>query len=153
MLDTEVTNINWNAKSLTYHTLGKQMKSEPYDFLVLATGLRSRKLPASVPGSDLRNIFYLRSLEDANNLVSKSHRKSMKIDLRLSECLDKVKSPETKNIVIIGDSFIALELCGWLTTGLAGPDGKQEEGEKKNVSVVMHQKVPMLRETENDCSS
>jgi hypothetical protein len=38
--------------------------------------------------------------------------------------------------VIIGDSFIALELCGWLTTGLE---------EKKNVSVVMHAKIPMRR--------
>jgi hypothetical protein len=43
---------------------------------------------------------------------------------------------ETKNIVIIGDSFIALELCGWLTTSL---------DEKKNVSVVMRSKIPMLR--------
>lgn len=71
MLDTTVTNINWTAKSLTYHTLGKQLKSEQYDFLVLATGLRSRRLPPSIRGGDLRNIFYLRSMEDANNLVSK----------------------------------------------------------------------------------
>jgi NADPH-dependent 2,4-dienoyl-CoA reductase/sulfur reductase-like enzyme len=127
MLDTDVTTINWTTKNLTYQTLGKQMKSEQYDYLVLATGLRSRKLPASIPGGDLRSIFYLRSMEDANNLVN------------------KVKSPETKNIVIIGDSFIALELCGWITTGLAGPDGKQEETEKKNVSVVMLLKAPMIR--------
>ena len=71
MLDTDVTNINWNAKSLTYKTLSRQMKSEQYDYLVLATGLQSRKLPSSIPGGDLRNIFYLRSMEDANNLVSK----------------------------------------------------------------------------------
>lgn len=58
----------------------------------------------------------------------------------------KVKSPETKNIVIIGDSFIALELCGWLTTGLAtGADPKEDEENKKNVSVVMLLKAPMLR--------
>ncbi|CAF4437661.1 unnamed protein product, partial [Rotaria magnacalcarata] len=36
----------------------------------------------------------------------------------------------------IGDSFIALELCGWLTTGL---------NEKKTVSVVMRSKIPMAR--------
>ena len=64
---------------------------------------------------------------------------------RLVLITGKVKSPGTKNIVIIGDSFIALELCGWLTTGLAGPDGKQEEAEKKNVSVVMLLKAPMQR--------
>jgi hypothetical protein len=50
--------------------------------------------------------------------------------------IDKVKSPEIDNVVIIGDSFIALELCGWLTTGL---------DEKKNISVVMRSKLPMLR--------
>ncbi len=94
------------------------MKSIQYDYLVLATGLRPRKLPSSLPGYNLRNILYLRSLDDAINLVS------------------KVKLPETKNIVIIGDSFIALELCGWLTTGL---------NEKKNISVVMHSKIPMFR--------
>ncbi|CAF0927567.1 unnamed protein product [Rotaria sordida] len=127
MLDTNVTSINWNTKNLSYQTLGKQMKSEQYDYLVLATGLRPRRLPSSIPGGDLRNIFYLRSMEDANNLVN------------------KVKSHETKNIVIIGDSFIALELCGWLTTGLAGPNGKPEDAEKKNVSVVMLLKAPMIR--------
>jgi NADPH-dependent 2,4-dienoyl-CoA reductase/sulfur reductase-like enzyme len=52
------------------------MKSEQYDYLVLATGLRSRKLPASIPGGDLRSIFYLRSMEDANNLVSKYRKKN-----------------------------------------------------------------------------
>jgi NADPH-dependent 2,4-dienoyl-CoA reductase/sulfur reductase-like enzyme len=70
MLDTNVTNINWEGKNLTYQTLGKQLKSEQYDYLVLATGLRSRRLPASIRGGDLRNIYYLRSMEDANNLVS-----------------------------------------------------------------------------------
>jgi hypothetical protein len=44
-----------------------------------------------------------------------------------------------------------LELCGWLTTGLAGPDGKQEEADKKNVSVVMLLKAPMIRKQENSC--
>jgi len=118
LLDTEVTNINWTGKNLTYQTLGNQMKSIQYNYLVLATGLRPRKLPISLPGHNLRNIFYLRSLEDANNLVNKA------------------KSVDTKNIVIIGDSFIALELCGWVTTGLTEP---------KNVSVVMRSKLPMLR--------
>jgi NADPH-dependent 2,4-dienoyl-CoA reductase/sulfur reductase-like enzyme len=68
LLNTEITNINWTSKSLA---LGNQTKSIQYDYLVLATGLRSRELPSSLPGHDLRNIFYLRSLEDATNLVSK----------------------------------------------------------------------------------
>ncbi|CAF0763412.1 unnamed protein product [Adineta steineri] len=118
LCDSEVTNINWITKNITYKQLGNQLKSTPYDYLVLATGLRPRKLPSSLLGHDLRNIFYLRSLDDADKLVN------------------KVKSPDINNIVIIGDSFIALELCGWLTTGL---------NEKKNISVVMRSKVPMLR--------
>jgi len=40
-----------------------------------------------------------------------------------------------------------LELCGWLTTGLAGPDGKQDV-DKKNISVVMLLKAPMIRKKE-----
>lgn len=47
-----------------------------------------------------------------------------------------MKSSEINDIVIIGDSFIALELCGWLTTGL---------DEKKNVSVLMRSNIPMKR--------
>ena len=47
------------------------MNSIAYDYLVLATGLRPRKLPSSLPGCNLRNIFYLRSLDDATNLVCK----------------------------------------------------------------------------------
>ena len=53
-----------------------------------------------------------------------------------SFCIDAVRAPTTKNIVIIGDSFIALELCGWLTTGLE---------ERKSVSVVMRSDIPMRR--------
>ncbi|CAF2584587.1 unnamed protein product [Rotaria sp. Silwood2] len=118
LLHTEVTNINWTTKSLIYKTLGNQMKSLSYDYLVLATGLRPRKLPSSLPGHNLHNIFYLRSLEDAGNLFN------------------TVKLSNTNNIVIIGDSFIALELCGWLTTGL---------NDKKTISVVMRSKIPMTR--------
>ncbi len=71
LFDTEVTNINWSIKNLTYKTLGNQMKSIQYDYLVLAIGLQPRKLPSSLSGYNLRNICYLRSLEDATNLVSK----------------------------------------------------------------------------------
>ncbi len=71
LLDTEVTNINWTSKSLTYKTLNHQTQSMQYDYLVLATGLRPRKLPSTLPGFNLRNIFYLRSLEDASHLGRK----------------------------------------------------------------------------------
>jgi NAD(P)H-nitrite reductase large subunit len=71
LLDTEVTNIDWTSKSLTYKTLNNQTQTMQYDYLVLATGLRPRKLPSTLPGFNLRNIFYLRSLEDASHLGRK----------------------------------------------------------------------------------
>lgn len=72
MVGTEVINVNWPAKNFTYRTLGSQLKSLQYDYLVLAMGLKPRKLANSLPGSQLRNIFYVRSLEDASRLVSKN---------------------------------------------------------------------------------
>jgi NADPH-dependent 2,4-dienoyl-CoA reductase/sulfur reductase-like enzyme len=70
MLRTDVVSINYLAKNIAYQTLGQQMKSISYDYLVLAMGLRSRKLPLSLPGNQLRNIFYLRTLEDASHVIS-----------------------------------------------------------------------------------
>ena len=71
VLGGDVTNIHWSTKSLSYKTRGNHLKSIQYDYLVLATGLRPRQLPSSLSGHNLRNIFYLRSVDDANNLVSK----------------------------------------------------------------------------------
>ena len=79
MVGTEVVNVNWPAKSFTYRTLGSQLKSLQYDYLVLAMGLRPRKLANSLPGSQLRNIFYVRSLEDASRLVSKNETTTMRM--------------------------------------------------------------------------
>lgn len=60
-----------------------------YDHLVLATGARNRLL--RVPGSDLANVSYLRSLEEANAL--------------------KLQLVAGKNLVVIGAGFIGLELA------------------------------------------
>jgi NAD(P)H-nitrite reductase large subunit len=43
-----------------------------YDHLVLATGARNRPLP--VPGTDLRNVFYLRTLDEAAALRTQVYR-------------------------------------------------------------------------------
>jgi NADPH-dependent 2,4-dienoyl-CoA reductase/sulfur reductase-like enzyme len=60
---------------------------EPYDKLLLATGGAVRRLP--LPGVDLGNVFYLRTLDD-----------SRAIDARLI--------PDAK-VVVIGGGFIGLE--------------------------------------------
>ena len=64
-------------------------KHIPYDDLVLATGARVRKL--TVAGSDLKGVYYLKTLSDIES-----------IEARLEFA---------KNIVIIGGGFIGLEFA------------------------------------------
>ena len=61
----------------------------PYKNLVLATGSRVRQL--EVEGSDLKNINYLRSINDSNNL--------------------KDQFQKGKSLVIIGAGYIGLEVA------------------------------------------
>jgi 3-phenylpropionate/trans-cinnamate dioxygenase ferredoxin reductase subunit len=60
-----------------------------YDHLVLATGARNR--PLQVPGAELSNVFYLRSLDEAIAL--------------------KERMVAGKNAVVIGAGFIGLEFA------------------------------------------
>jgi 3-phenylpropionate/trans-cinnamate dioxygenase ferredoxin reductase subunit len=60
-----------------------------YDQLVLATGSRNRPLP--VPGADLRNVFFLRTLAEADAL--------------------RAQLGAAKNPVVIGAGFIGLEFA------------------------------------------
>lgn len=60
-----------------------------YDHLVLATGARNRPLP--VPGANLRNVFFLRTLDEASAL--REHMTT------------------AKNVVVIGAGFIGLEFA------------------------------------------
>jgi 3-phenylpropionate/trans-cinnamate dioxygenase ferredoxin reductase component len=61
----------------------------PYEQLVLATGARNRPLP--VAGAELRNVHFLRTLDDADALRSRLH--------------------EAKHVVVIGAGFIGLEFA------------------------------------------
>jgi 3-phenylpropionate/trans-cinnamate dioxygenase ferredoxin reductase component len=60
-----------------------------YDHLVLATGARNRPLP--VPGTDLQNVFFLRTLDEA--------------------ALLRARMAVAKNAVVIGAGFIGLEFA------------------------------------------
>lgn len=60
-----------------------------YDHLVLATGARNRPLP--VPGTDLPNVFFLRTLDEAQAL--------------------RERLGHAKNAVVIGAGFIGLEFA------------------------------------------
>lgn len=60
-----------------------------YDHLVLATGARNRPLP--IPGADLQNVFFLRTLDEASAL--------------------RARMATAKNAVVIGAGFIGLEFA------------------------------------------
>lgn len=60
-----------------------------YDHLVLATGARNRPLP--VPGADLQNVLYLRTLDEADSL--------------------RARMANAKTAVVIGAGFIGLEFA------------------------------------------
>ncbi len=62
-----------------------------YEYLVLSPGGVPRRLP--VPGSDSPNVYTLRSVDDTKRIS------------------DAIESPSEKNLVIIGSSFIGMELA------------------------------------------
>ncbi|XP_064647805.1 apoptosis-inducing factor 3-like isoform X2 [Lineus longissimus] len=78
-----------------------------FDKLLIATGARPRV--TMLPGHDLKNVFQLRSIEDANTIASSS---------------------KGKNVVIMGASFIGMEVAAYLA------------GKAKSVSVVGNHTVP-----------
>ncbi|TGL50834.1 pyridine nucleotide-disulfide oxidoreductase [Leptospira wolffii] len=67
-------------------------RKESYDVLILATGSSPIRLP--LPGADLPHVFYMRTLGDSNAI------------------LEKAKS--SKKAVLVGASFIALEVASSL---------------------------------------
>jgi len=62
-----------------------------YDKLIIATGARSRRL--NLPGSNAKNIFTLKDLQDG---------------IRIREYIDENKPQQ---VAILGGGFIALEMC------------------------------------------
>ncbi|KAH9524284.1 Apoptosis-inducing factor 3 [Bulinus truncatus] len=62
-----------------------------YDTLLIATGGQPRQLP--IPGSDLKNVYSLRTPQDANSIA---------------------ENAQGKNVVIMGSSFIGMEVAAFL---------------------------------------
>jgi apoptosis-inducing factor 3 len=82
-LNHKVTNVDADRKSISF----ENGESLSYDKLLVATGGVSRKL--NLPGSDLKNIFYLRSYDDCDKIIEAAQNSSKG--------------------VIIGASFIGME--------------------------------------------
>jgi NADPH-dependent 2,4-dienoyl-CoA reductase/sulfur reductase-like enzyme/nitrite reductase/ring-hydroxylating ferredoxin subunit len=107
VLNSRVTSLDTKQKKITT----ENGRSWDYGALLLATGADPVKLP--VEGADPSRIFYLRSFADSKAIVS--------------------KAASAKQAVIVGASFIGLEVAASLRTrGLA-------------VHVVARDKVPMER--------
>ncbi|KAF8793070.1 Apoptosis-inducing factor 3 like protein [Argiope bruennichi] len=88
MLETNVTSIDTKERWIACNNGKLKVK---YDRLMIATGGEPFKYDA--PGSDLKNIFYLRTPEDGNLIAKES---------------------TGKPIVIVGTSFIGMEVASYL---------------------------------------
>lgn len=89
-LNSCVTGLDIKDKSLNINNGEKTMK---YNKLVIATGGSPRTLP--IPGWDLKNVFVLRTPDDARAIV---------------------RAAADKNVVICGASFIGMEVAASLVT-------------------------------------
>jgi NADPH-dependent 2,4-dienoyl-CoA reductase/sulfur reductase-like enzyme/nitrite reductase/ring-hydroxylating ferredoxin subunit len=89
-LNTEVTGIDTKARQVVAREGGKIA----YDRLLLATGAEPVRLP--VPGADPRQLHTLRSLADSRTIIE--------------------ASKETRRALVIGASFIGLEVAAALRT-------------------------------------
>jgi len=85
----EVTHVDAQSRSITFAN-GSTLH---YDALLLATGSKPRTL--NVPGSDLHNVFTLRSVEDADKIVAVTQ--------------------EIHHAIVVGASFIGMEAAASLT--------------------------------------
>jgi NADPH-dependent 2,4-dienoyl-CoA reductase/sulfur reductase-like enzyme len=87
-----ITKIDPKTKKVEVVNLSKsETESVPYDKLIIATGARSRRL--NIPGSNAKNIFTLKDLQDG---------------IRIRNYIDE-KRPKT--VAVLGGGFIALEMC------------------------------------------
>ncbi|KAK3084850.1 hypothetical protein FSP39_020165 [Pinctada imbricata] len=87
LTEKEATSVNTDTKTVSF----KDGTSETYNSLVVATGGRPRVLP--IPGVDLKNVCQLRTPADANFIA---------------------ENAKGKNVVIIGSSFIGMEVAAFL---------------------------------------
>ncbi|KAG9296414.1 hypothetical protein G9A89_015006 [Geosiphon pyriformis] len=107
-LGTVASAVNSKSKTVTLEN-GEKIK---FDTLIIATGATPRSIP--IPGIGLHKVLYLRTVQD-NAQINK-----------------EINDGEKKNLVIIGSSFIGMEVAS-ITA------------KKANVSVIGMEKVPFQR--------
>ena len=107
--NTSVARINPSEHTV----VTKDGKSIAYNKLLLATGATPRNLK-DTPGTDLGNVFLLRELRDSDNIIE--------------------ASKDAKKAVVIGASFIGMEVAASLA-----------KGRKLSVTVVAPEALPFER--------
>lgn len=89
---TEALRIDRQAKKVRVKDLDTGAEEDlPYDKLILATG--SRPLRPPIAGLDLKNVWYMRGMDDASAMV------------------DQIEASGLKNAVIIGAGYIGIEMA------------------------------------------
>lgn len=112
-LNTKAISINTEEKKITIKIQNEdQNRCLNYDHLFIATGGKPRTLHP-LPGSECKNILVLRTLDDANKIAP--------------QCRDK-------KVVLVGSSFIAMEIAAFLS--------KQKESSSLTVICGRRSKVP-----------
>lgn len=109
IVQDDVSEVDFNGKSVST----KSGKSYPYTKLILATGGTPKALPLS-GFKDLSNIFLLRTVPDVQAILS------------------AVGEKKGKNIVVIGSSFIGMEVANALSSN-------------NNITVVGMESAPLER--------
>lgn len=110
VVSDEVTSVDFKSKTVTT----KSGKTFPYTRLVLATGGQPRTLPLPGLKGDLANVFTLRTVQDVQTI------------------LGAIGEQKPRNIVVIGSSFIGMEVGNALA-------------KDHNVTVVGMETAPMER--------
>lgn len=108
VVNDSVTGIDFDKRTVSTSS----GSSVPYAKLILATGGTPRKLP--LPGFDASNVFTLRTIADTKAIN------------------DAVGADKGKKVVIVGSSFIGMEVAVALASG-------------NDVSVIGMEKVPLER--------
>ncbi|EPY50223.1 apoptosis-inducing factor Aif1 [Schizosaccharomyces cryophilus OY26] len=126
--NSNVNKIDPKTKTIFY---GKDNSSQlNYTKLILATGGEANKLP--IPGLDASNVYCLRTLEDASKLAAVT-----------------TESGKKKNIVIIGSSFIGLELAIVLKDHYVSVVGMESSPFEKVMGKEMGNAIKALHEQNN----
>jgi NADPH-dependent 2,4-dienoyl-CoA reductase/sulfur reductase-like enzyme len=92
LIEREVLSINSEAKTLSIkNIITNEITSDSYDKLVIATGAIST-IP-KIKGSERKNVFVLRNINDMNNIK------------------DFIEKESPQKAVVVGSGFIGLEMC------------------------------------------